>query len=280
MAVYTEVSDEELATSSPATAWASCCPSRASPRASRTPTTSSTPRAGTFILTLYEKRVAARATCRSSSGSWSTWPRAASRARRRCATRGPQPERACRPPRRARHVPRRPLGAPADGRPLRRRRPRAGRAASRRRGLSPCAAPTPWASPAGGRSIERFADTAPTRSRRGSTRSSRTSCGRSKPPGRNGLARGRHPRRPLPRQRLLPRRTLSGLIDFYFACNDALAYDIAVCLNAWCFEKDLSFNITKGRALLRGYEERAAAHARRSARRCRCWRAARRCASC
>jgi homoserine kinase type II len=48
---------------------------------------------------------------------------------------------------------------------------------------------------------------------------------------------------------------LSGLIDFYFACNDALAYDLAVCLNAWCFEKDLSFNITKGRALLRGYEE-------------------------
>jgi homoserine kinase type II len=48
---------------------------------------------------------------------------------------------------------------------------------------------------------------------------------------------------------------LSGLIDFYFACNDALAYDIAICLNAWCFEKDLSFNLTKGRALLRGYEE-------------------------
>lgn len=47
---------------------------------------------------------------------------------------------------------------------------------------------------------------------------------------------------------------LSGLIDFYFACNDALAYDIAVCLNAWCFEKDGAFNITKGRALLRGYE--------------------------
>jgi homoserine kinase type II len=48
---------------------------------------------------------------------------------------------------------------------------------------------------------------------------------------------------------------LSGLIDFYFACNDALAYDVAVCLNAWCFEKDLAFNITMGRALLRGYEE-------------------------
>jgi len=48
---------------------------------------------------------------------------------------------------------------------------------------------------------------------------------------------------------------LSGLIDFYFACNDALAYDVAVSLNAWCFEKDLSFNITKGRALLRAYED-------------------------
>jgi len=46
---------------------------------------------------------------------------------------------------------------------------------------------------------------------------------------------------------------LSGLIDFYFACNDLLAYDIAVCLNAWCFEKDHSFNLTKGRALLAGY---------------------------
>jgi homoserine kinase type II len=48
--------------------------------------------------------------------------------------------------------------------------------------------------------------------------------------------------------------TLSGLIDFYFACNDALAYDIAVTLNAWCFESDHSFNITKGQALLKGYE--------------------------
>ena len=48
---------------------------------------------------------------------------------------------------------------------------------------------------------------------------------------------------------------LSGLIDFYFACNDALAYDIAICLNAWCFEPDFTFNVTKGRALIRGYED-------------------------
>jgi homoserine kinase type II len=47
---------------------------------------------------------------------------------------------------------------------------------------------------------------------------------------------------------------LSGLIDFYFACNDAFAYDVAICLNAWCFEPDFSFNFTKGRALLEGYE--------------------------
>ena len=46
---------------------------------------------------------------------------------------------------------------------------------------------------------------------------------------------------------------LSGLIDFYFACNDAFAYDIAICLNAWCFEKDNAFNVTKARALLKGY---------------------------
>jgi homoserine kinase type II len=46
---------------------------------------------------------------------------------------------------------------------------------------------------------------------------------------------------------------VSGLIDFYFACNDALAYDIAICLNAWCFETDNSFNITKARALLGAY---------------------------
>jgi homoserine kinase type II len=47
---------------------------------------------------------------------------------------------------------------------------------------------------------------------------------------------------------------LSGLIDFYFACTDALAYDLAVCLNAWCFEADGSFNMTKGRAMIGGYE--------------------------
>jgi homoserine kinase type II len=46
---------------------------------------------------------------------------------------------------------------------------------------------------------------------------------------------------------------LSGLIDFYFACTDTLSYDVAICLNAWCFEPDHSYNVTKGRALLKAY---------------------------
>ncbi|MCC6717031.1 MAG: homoserine kinase [Acetobacteraceae bacterium] len=46
---------------------------------------------------------------------------------------------------------------------------------------------------------------------------------------------------------------LSGLIDFYFAATDLLAYDIAIALNAWCFEPDYAFNVTKARALLAAY---------------------------
>src|ERR1700680_2832336 len=49
---------------------------------------------------------------------------------------------------------------------------------------------------------------------------------------------------------------LSGLIDFYFACTDTLAYDVAICLNAWCFEPDHSYNVTKGRGLLQAYAGR------------------------
>jgi homoserine kinase type II len=47
---------------------------------------------------------------------------------------------------------------------------------------------------------------------------------------------------------------LSGLIDFYFACNDMLVYDVAICLNAWCFEPDASLNVTKARGLLSAYQ--------------------------
>ena len=48
---------------------------------------------------------------------------------------------------------------------------------------------------------------------------------------------------------------LSGIIDFYFACTDFMAYDIAICLNAWCFEDDGAFNATKARLMLNGYRK-------------------------
>ncbi len=46
---------------------------------------------------------------------------------------------------------------------------------------------------------------------------------------------------------------VTGVIDFYFACNDLFAYDVAICLNAWCFEPRGDYNLTKGRAFLQGY---------------------------
>lgn len=52
---------------------------------------------------------------------------------------------------------------------------------------------------------------------------------------------------------LFLRDEISGFIDFYFACNDMLVYDLAICLNAWCFETDGSFNVTKARGLLNSY---------------------------
>jgi homoserine kinase type II len=59
---------------------------------------------------------------------------------------------------------------------------------------------------------------------------------------------------------------VSGIIDFTFACTDTLAYDVAICINAWCFESDCSFNVTKARAFLAGYgRERALSKAEQDA---------------
>ncbi len=59
---------------------------------------------------------------------------------------------------------------------------------------------------------------------------------------------------------------LSGLIDFYFACNDRLAYDLTVSLNAWCFDADGGFQRDKGAAMIAGYESvRALSEAEREA---------------
>jgi homoserine kinase type II len=48
----------------------------------------------------------------------------------------------------------------------------------------------------------------------------------------------------------------SGMIDFYFACDDFFAYDLAICLNAWCFEPDGALNATKARRLVAGYRRK------------------------
>ena len=48
---------------------------------------------------------------------------------------------------------------------------------------------------------------------------------------------------------------LSGIIDFYFACTDFYAYDIAICLNSWCFENDGSFNSEKAKTLIASYQK-------------------------
>lgn len=48
---------------------------------------------------------------------------------------------------------------------------------------------------------------------------------------------------------------VSGLIDFYFACDDFYAYDLAVMLNAWCFEHGGRFSRAKAQSLIAGYQK-------------------------
>jgi homoserine kinase type II len=47
---------------------------------------------------------------------------------------------------------------------------------------------------------------------------------------------------------------VSGVIDFYFSCNDFLAYDLALVINAWCFDQDNQFLPERFKALLNGYQ--------------------------
>ncbi|MBI1250730.1 MAG: homoserine kinase [Alphaproteobacteria bacterium] len=70
----------------------------------------------------------------------------------------------------------------------------------------------------------------------------------------NGLPRGVIHADLFPDNSLFLGDAISGAIDFYFACTDLLAYDLAVCLNAWCFEPRGAYNITKGQHLIAGYQ--------------------------
>jgi homoserine kinase type II len=49
---------------------------------------------------------------------------------------------------------------------------------------------------------------------------------------------------------------LSGVIDFYYACNDALIYDLAVTLNDWCFETNGHPNAARWNAMTAAYRAR------------------------
>jgi homoserine kinase type II len=58
---------------------------------------------------------------------------------------------------------------------------------------------------------------------------------------------------------------LTGVIDFYFGCTDFLAYDLAVCLNAWCFVEERDYDVARGRAMIGAYEAvRPLTHAERA----------------
>jgi len=52
---------------------------------------------------------------------------------------------------------------------------------------------------------------------------------------------------------LLEENRVGGLIDFYFACSDALLYDVAITVNDWCMNADCTLDVPRTQALLRAY---------------------------
>ena len=262
--------------SSPITISASCCPTRASPRGWRTPISWSTPPSGYCFLTLYEKRVAPE-----------DLPFFLG-LMEHLAARGlicPQPVKnrtgdmigwiAGRPAAIV-TVPRRHVGAPPERGALRGGRGGAGEAASCRRGFPDAAGATRSRSTAGARSTWR-PPRAPTRVQPGLREAIERELTLLEGAWPSGLPEGVIHADLFPDNVFFLGDRLSGLIDFYFACTDTLAYDVAICLNAWCFEPDHSYNVTKGRALLQGYVGDAAARGR-GARRAAAARARRRAA--
>ena len=254
-----------------------CCPTRASRRAWRTRISWSTPTRGHYILTLYEKRVAPEdlpfflglmehLAARGLNCPQPVKNRAGCAARLRGGPSGRHrdvPRRAC--------GSRRPSAVALRARSARRSRSCTLRARDfpmrRRNALSVDGwRPLCVAAAAGADEVQpglREHDRA--RARR---------C--SKAHGRAGLPEGVIHADLFPDNVFFLGDQLSGLIDFYFACTDTLAYDIAICLNAWCFEPDHSYNVTKGAraaaglcarasALGRGARAPAAARARRGA---------------
>ena len=158
-------------------------------------------------------------------------------------------------PARHRHLPRGPLAAPRHGAALRGAGRGAGASCTCRPGLRADARQRPL--------VRRLAAALRGLPRQGAERRSRASRPRSRPswttsrrPGRPACRAGVIHADLFPDNVFFEGDKVTGVIDFYFACDDLLAYDLAICLNAWCFESDLSFNITKAKALLEGYRRR------------------------
>ena len=207
---------------------------------------------GQFILTIYEKRVD-QADLPFFLGLMDHLARSGFT----CPTpvrdaKGAGPAHAGGPAGRARHLPRGPVGAPPAGAPLRGGRRGDGAHASGRGRLRPAARQCARSLPGWRPLFERFR-----------ARADEITPGLAAVIEQELAHQEAHWPADLPQgvihADLFPDNVfflgdaLSGVIDFYFACNDALIYDVAVALNAWCFETDHSFNITKGQALLKGY---------------------------
>jgi len=47
---------------------------------------------------------------------------------------------------------------------------------------------------------------------------------------------------------------IGGLIDFYYACHDVLAYDLAIAVNDWCVNADGSLDVARLEAMLNAYQ--------------------------
>ncbi len=209
---------------------------------------------GAFILTLYEKRVAAedlpfflglmehlargrgalppagqdpRAARHWSISTAATPPSSPSSPASRCA--GPTP----------RIAPRRPRGCwPA---------------CTRRAKAFPLAAPMRWGRRAGGRWPK--PSMAPTPSRMALSALMTNALEELAPAWPTDLPAGVIHADYFPDNVLFVGNEVGGVIDFYFACNDFYVYDLAIMLNSWCFELDGSYNITKGQSVINAYRQ-------------------------
>tara|TARA_Y100000768_G_scaffold386283_1_gene374319 strand:+ start:368 stop:1318 length:951 start_codon:yes stop_codon:yes gene_type:complete len=56
---------------------------------------------------------------------------------------------------------------------------------------------------------------------------------------------------------LFIKNKISGIIDYYFSCNDFIAYELALTINAWCFNEDLTFNHENFNALIMGFNNKS-----------------------